>query len=79
MEANYMTIEFKENRPKGFTNTEDRFLVPLIDEIDKLITDTQNLYGYNTLKGDKKRRQVLSTLIIEFAEDLHNSIDFGIV
>jgi hypothetical protein len=74
MKTNSMTIDFQDNRPKGFSNTEGKFLIPLIDEIEKLIADTQSLYGYDTLKFDKKRRRVLSTLIIEFAEDLHNSI-----
>ena len=69
-----MKIDFKNNRPKGFNNKEDKFLIPLINEIEKLITETQILYSHDTIKLDKKQRQILSTLIIEFAEDLHCEI-----
>jgi hypothetical protein len=69
-----MNIDFKYNRPKGFPNKEAKFLIPLINEIEKLIANTQNLYLYDSIKLNKKQRQVLSTLIIEFAEDLHNDI-----
>ena len=69
-----MKIDFKKNRPKGFNYKEDEFLVSLINETEKLIAETQNLYFYDTIKLDKKQRQILSTLIIEFAEDLHCDI-----
>ena len=69
-----MKIDFKNNRPKGFNNKEDKFLISLINEIEKLITETQILYSHDTIKLDKKQRQILSTLIIEFAEDLHCEI-----
>jgi len=69
-----MRIDLKNNRPKGFNNREDKFLIPLINEIEQLIKDTQTLYLHNTIKLSKNKRNVLSTLIIEFAEDLHNKI-----
>ena len=35
-----MKTDFKNNRPKGFNNKEDKLLIPLINEIEKLITET---------------------------------------
>lgn len=69
-----MRTDFKNNRPLGFNNKEDRFLIPIINGMEKLIASTQNQYVYDTIKLDKKLRQILSTLIIEFAEDLHCEI-----
>lgn len=69
-----MTIGLKNNRPKGFNHGEDKFLIPLINEMEKLIAHTQTRYLHDTIKLDRKKRQALSTLIIEFAEDLHNKI-----
>jgi len=40
MERNQMKRDFEDHRPKGFSNKENRFLIPLIDEIEELITDT---------------------------------------
>jgi hypothetical protein len=34
MRTNSMTMEFQVNRPKGLSNTEDTFLIRLIDEIE---------------------------------------------
>ena len=69
-----MKTDFKNNRPKGFNSKEDRFLIPIINGMEKLIASTQNQYVYDTIKLDKKLRQILSTLLIEFAEDLHCEI-----
>ena len=69
-----MTIDFENNRPKGYNNSEGKFLIPLINEMVRLIADTQTRYLHDTIKLDAKQRQVLSTLIIEFAEDLHNNL-----
>ena len=69
-----MKTNFKNNRPKGFNDKGDRYLIPLISEMEKRITEIQNLYLHDTIKLDKEQRQILSNLIIEFAEDLHCEI-----
>lgn len=69
-----MTTDFRNNRPKGFNHNEEKFLIPLINEMEKLIAETQSRYLFDTIKLDTEKRQVLSSLIIEFAEDLHNNI-----
>ncbi|MFH1527204.1 MAG: hypothetical protein ABIG69_11245, partial [Bacteroidota bacterium] len=69
-----MKKDFENNRPEGFNSNEDKFLVPLILGLEKLIKNTQTQYLHDIIKLDKKQRQLLSTLLIEFAEDLHNNI-----
>ncbi len=69
-----MKTKFNINRPAGFNYKEERFLAPLINELEKLIKKTQTKYLYNTIKLTADKRGDLAALIIEFAEDLHNSI-----
>jgi len=69
-----MKTDFNINRPRGFDYREEKFLVPLINEMEKLIKKTQTQYLYNTIKLNNKQRRELASLIIELAEDLHNNI-----
>lgn len=69
-----MKTKFNINRPAGFNYKEEGFLVPLINELEKLIKKTQTKYLYNTIKLTADKRGDLAALIIEFAEDLHNTI-----
>ncbi len=69
-----MKTNFNFNRPTGFNRNEEKFLMPLILELEKLIKNTQTKYLYNTIKLPSNQRRTLAALIIELAEDLHNNI-----
>jgi hypothetical protein len=69
-----MKSDFNNNRPQAIHLEEEKFLFPLIVEIERLIKKTQFQYRNETIKLGKYQRQVLAALIIEFAEDLHNNI-----
>lgn len=69
-----MKTNFNLNRPIGFNRNEEKFLVPIILELEKLIKNTQTKYLYHTIKLPSNQRRSLAELIVELAEDLHNDI-----
>lgn len=69
-----MKTDFNINRPSGFDYKEEKFLVPLINEMEKLIKKTQVKYLNDSIKLQSKQRRDLASLVIELAEDLHNNL-----
>jgi hypothetical protein len=64
--------EFKNNRPEGYSGKGDDHLLLLIDNLQKYIRGIESYYNNNSLKFDKNQLRIFSSLIVEFAEDLHN-------
>jgi len=69
-----MKKRFEQFRPKDFVGTGDKHLFPLITELSKVISQLEKHYFSDILKFDKNQNFILSNLLIEFAEDLHNDI-----
>jgi hypothetical protein len=69
-----MKKQFEQFRPKDFIGSGDKHLYPLITELSKVISQLEKLYFFDTLKLDKNQNFIMSNLLIEFAEDLHNDI-----
>lgn len=69
-----MKQKFENFRPKGFVGKGDSYLPSLIKELEKCISEIEANYNYDTLRLDKNQKNIFSSLIIEFAEDLHNDI-----
>jgi hypothetical protein len=69
-----MKQEIENYRPKGFIGKGDSYLSPTINNLEKHITTIETKYNYDTLKLNKNQKRILSLLLIEFAEDLHNDI-----
>ncbi len=49
-------------------------MYPLIKGLSKVISQVEKVYFFDTLKLDKSQNFIMSNLLIEFAEDLHNDI-----
>jgi hypothetical protein len=71
---NLLSINFRLNRPKGYTGKGDKYLPKIIQNLANLLRSTQKELKYETLRlqGDKIRE--LSEVLVEFAEDVHNDI-----
>ena len=67
-----MKKQFEQFRPKEFTGNGDKYLFPLISELSKEISHLEKGYYYDTLKFDKNQNSIMASMLIEFAEDLHN-------
>jgi hypothetical protein len=69
-----MKKNFEQFRPKDFVGSGDKHLYPLITSLSKRISLLEKNYFFSTLKLDKNQNFIMSNLLIEFAEDLHNDI-----
>jgi hypothetical protein len=69
-----MQLNFSDTRHPEFIGKGDNHLPVLIKSLAKLIATIENDYVYDTIKLDSFQKEVMATLIIEFAEDLHNEI-----
>lgn len=69
-----MKRQFEQFRPKDFIGNGDKHLYPLITGLSKTISQLEKIYFFDTLKLDKNQNFIISNLLIEFAEDLHNDI-----
>jgi hypothetical protein len=68
--------QFDRFRPVSFIGEGDKYLFPLIQELNKLIPLLEKKYAYKAVKLDKTQTFIMANLLIEFAEDLHNNIGF---
>lgn len=69
-----MKKQFEQFRPNDFIGSGDKHLYPLITKLSKIISQLEKKYFFDTLKLDKNQNFIMSNLLIEFAEDLHNDI-----
>ena len=69
-----MKKQFEKFRPIGFKGNGDIHLYPLIIKLSKDISKLEEQYSDDLLKLDENQNFIMSNLLIEFAEDLHNDI-----
>ena len=71
-----MKGQFEHFRPDGFVGKGDKFLFPLINQLEQKIAQLSRRFKDDTFDFDKVSSFIFSSLLVEFAEDLHN--DFGL-
>jgi hypothetical protein len=67
-------LNIKKNRPEGFPSKETPALKNIAQKIYYVIKEVQKTFVYKTLILPKTELEELSTIIVEFAEDIHNDI-----
>ena len=66
---------FQVNRPKGYTEKEDRFLPRIAGELKHLLIKIQDSHIQNNLLHlPNSKIEELACVLVEFAEDIHNDI-----
>jgi len=71
---NLLSINFRLNRPKGYTGKGDKYLPKIIQNLANLLRKTQKEFKYETLRLPGGKIAELAEVLIEFAEDVHNDI-----
>ncbi len=61
-------------RPSDYSGEGDKYLMPLIEGLAKILPDIESNYATDLFKIKRKRRKAFACIIIEFAEDLYNDI-----
>ena len=67
-------MEFNEHRPKGYVRKGDRYLPQLIVDLQKVLKKAQDSLTYDTLCLPDEELAELASVLVEFAEDIHNDI-----
>lgn len=70
------TIEqvFARHRPKDFSGKGDRGLPQVLKELRQIIGKVQKTYEHSTCRLTGWRLDALSTVLVDFAEDIHNDL-----
>jgi hypothetical protein len=71
---NLFSINFRLNRPKGYTGKGDKYLPKIIQDLAGLLRKTQKEFKYQTLRRPADKIRELAEVLVEFAEDVHNDI-----
>ncbi len=67
-------MDFKSNRPQGFLGKGDRYLPGIIRELKRHLVKSQRLLQHDTLHLSSSEWLELASVLVEFAEDIHNDI-----
>ena len=67
-------MEFNEHRPKGYVRKGDRYLPQLIIDLQQVLKRAQDSLTYDTLYLIDEELAELASVLVEFAEDIHNDI-----
>ena len=71
---NFLSMNFRLNRPKGFAGKSDKYLPRITQDLALLLRKTQKSLKYDTLRFSDGRTRELAQVLVEFAEDVHNDI-----
>jgi len=71
---NLFSINFRLNRPKGYTGKGDKYFPKIIQDLAGLLRKTQKEFKYQTLRMPANKMRELAEVLVEFAEDVHNDI-----
>ena len=69
-----LSLTFYLDRPQGFKETVDKYLPKIIQEISNLIRAKQKDFIHETFRLSASQINNLAQVLVEFAEDIHNSI-----
>jgi len=67
-------LSFQSHIPVGFSGQGDRYLPEAIHDLKREMRNVQRSMKYDTLRMSSAMLEELATVLIEFAEDLHNDI-----
>jgi len=67
-------VSFRSHRPPGYIAKGDKYLPRLADDLERVLVRTQQSLKYDTLCLPGSELEDLAGILVEFAEDVHNSI-----
>jgi len=67
-------VSFESHRPPGLIAKGDKYLPRLAQELERIIIKTQSTLAFNTLCLSGSNLEELTSVLVEFAEDIHNDI-----
>ena len=67
-------MSFESHRPPGLIAKGDKYLPRLAQELERIIIKTQSTLAFNTLCLSGSNLEELTSVLVEFAEDIHNDI-----
>ena len=67
-------MNFKSHRPQGAIQKGDRYLPQLVEDLKQVLMRAQGALSHNTLYLSGGKLDELTTVLVEFAEDINNDI-----
>lgn len=67
-------MNFESHRPQGYIRKGDRYLPQLAEGLKQMLIRAQESLAHNTLYLPSRKLEELATVLVEFAEDIHNDI-----
>ena len=67
-------MSLQSHRPSGYIAKGDKYVLRLADELERVLAKTQQSLKYDTLRLPTSELEELAGVLVEFAEDVHNSI-----
>jgi hypothetical protein len=67
-------MNFESHRPQGYIRKGDRYLPQLAEGLKQVLIRAQESLAHNTLYLPSRKLEELATVLVEFAEDIHNDI-----
>jgi len=65
---------FQSHRPPGYIAKGDKYLPHLAAELERILAKTYQSLKYDTLRLSNSKLEELASVLVEFAEDVHNNI-----
>jgi hypothetical protein len=67
-------MDFRIHRPYRRLGRSERPLVKIAQDLTRFLTKAQRSLTYDTLHLSNRKREILASILVEFAEDLHQDI-----
>lgn len=67
-------MDFQLDRPGGYHGEADQYLPDVIRDLKRVLIKTQDSFSYKTLYLSKRNLGELASVLVEFAEDIHDDI-----
>ena len=67
-------MDFQSDRPEGYTGKADQYLPDVIQYLKRVLIKAQDSLIYKTFHLSKRNLGELASVLVEFAEDIHNDI-----
>ena len=66
-------MDYSVHRPKGYQGQGDSHLPRIVQRLRRTLSETQRDFAYDTIRLDTAGIGELVGILVDFAEDLHNS------
>ena len=63
-------LRFEDHRPEGYSTKEIQSLLKIGETLFQQLLKTQDSFTYNTIKLSESKLKELTTIIVEFVEDI---------